>query len=44
MVVDASTRGFTNTFAGIELNHVLPFVAAQVIGAGLAVAADRYLK
>lgn len=34
-------RGFTNTFAGIDLNHVLPFMAAQVIGAGLAVLADR---
>ena len=33
-------RGFTNTFAGIELNHVLPFIAAQLIGASLAVLAD----
>ena len=37
-------RGFTNTFAGIELNHVLPFIAAQAVGAGLAVLADRHLK
>jgi glycerol uptake facilitator-like aquaporin len=36
-------RGFTNTFAGIELNHVLPFIAAQIVGASLAVAADRHL-
>jgi glycerol uptake facilitator-like aquaporin len=34
-------RGFTNTFAGIEPNHVLPFIGAQVLGAGLAVLADR---
>jgi glycerol uptake facilitator-like aquaporin len=34
-------RGFTDTFAGINLNHVLPFVGAQVLGAGLAVLADR---
>jgi glycerol uptake facilitator-like aquaporin len=33
-------RGFTNTFAGIDLNHVLPFVAAQLIGAALAILAD----
>ena len=36
-------RGFTDTFAGIELNHVLPFFAAQVIGACLAIAVDRRL-
>jgi glycerol uptake facilitator-like aquaporin len=36
-------RGFTNTFAGIELGHVLPFIAAQVVGAALAVFADRRL-
>jgi glycerol uptake facilitator-like aquaporin len=36
-------RGFTNTFAGIELGHVLPFIAAQVVGAVLAVFADRRL-
>ena len=34
-------RGFTNTFAGIDLNHVPPFIAAQSIGGALAVFADR---
>jgi glycerol uptake facilitator-like aquaporin len=34
-------RGFTGTFAGIDPTHVLPFVAAQVLGAGLAALADR---
>ena len=34
-------RGFTNTFSGIALDHVAPFVAAQLIGAGLAVGADK---
>jgi glycerol uptake facilitator-like aquaporin len=34
-------RGFTNTFAGIDLGHTLPFMAAQVVGAGLAVGFDR---
>jgi len=34
-------RGFTNTFAGIDLGHTLPFMVAQVFGAGLAVAFDR---
>jgi glycerol uptake facilitator-like aquaporin len=34
-------RAFTDTFAGIELGHVLPFVAAQLLGAGLAVVLDR---
>jgi glycerol uptake facilitator-like aquaporin len=37
-------RGFTNSFAGIDLNHVLPFVAAQIAGAGLALLADRALS
>jgi glycerol uptake facilitator-like aquaporin len=36
-------RGFTDSFAGIHLNHVLPFVAAQLVGAGLAVAIDRLI-
>jgi glycerol uptake facilitator-like aquaporin len=36
-------RGFTDTFAGIELNHVLPFMLAQLVGAGLGLAADRFL-
>lgn len=35
-------RGFTDTFAGIDLSHVLPFVLAQLVGGGLAVLADRY--
>lgn len=34
-------RGFTDSFAGIALNHVPAFIAAQVIGAGLALIADR---
>jgi len=33
-------RGFTDTFAGIDLHHVLPFIAAQLVGAALAVFAD----
>lgn len=37
-------RGFTDTFVGIDLRHVLPFVAAQIIGAGLAVLTDRALR
>jgi glycerol uptake facilitator-like aquaporin len=37
-------RGFTDSFAGIHLNHVLPFVAAQLVGAGLAVAMDRFIR
>jgi glycerol uptake facilitator-like aquaporin len=36
-------RGFTNTFAGIAPGHVLPFIAAQLLGASLAVFADRRL-
>lgn len=34
-------RGFTDTFTGIALNHVPAFIAAQVVGAGLALIADR---
>jgi glycerol uptake facilitator-like aquaporin len=34
-------RGFTSTFSGIDPTHALPFMAAQVLGAGLAVLADR---
>jgi glycerol uptake facilitator-like aquaporin len=34
-------RGFTDTFAGIDPGHTLPFMAAQLFGAGLAVLADR---
>lgn len=29
-------RGFTTTFAGIAINHVPGFVAAQLVGAGIA--------
>ena len=34
-------RGFTDTFSGIALNHVPAFILAQLIGAGLALLADR---
>ena len=34
-------RGFTDTFAGIDLRHVAPFIGAQIVGAGLALLADR---
>jgi glycerol uptake facilitator-like aquaporin len=34
-------RGFTDTFAGIGLANVPAFVVAQILGAGLAMAADR---
>jgi glycerol uptake facilitator-like aquaporin len=34
-------RGFTNSFAGIDLHHVAPFIGAQVLGALLALLADR---
>lgn len=37
-------RGFTNTFAGIDLSHALPFMLAQVIGALLALLADRFWR
>jgi glycerol uptake facilitator-like aquaporin len=36
-------RGFTTTFAGIALNHVSGFVAAQLAGAGLAALAGWWL-
>lgn len=36
-------RGFTTTFAGINPGHVAPFIAAQVVGAGVALALDRFL-
>jgi len=36
-------RGFTTTFAGINPGHVAPFVVAQLAGAGLALALDRFL-
>jgi glycerol uptake facilitator-like aquaporin len=31
-------RGFTTTFAGIAINHVPGFIAAQLIGAAVAAA------
>lgn len=34
-------RAFTDTFAGIDPAHVVPFIAAQLLGAGLAVLADH---
>ena len=37
-------RAFTDTFAGIVPAHVPAFVAAQLIGAALAVAAERALR
>jgi len=36
-------RGFTATFAGIDLRHVPVFLAAQLVGAILALAAHRAL-
>ena len=37
-------RGFTATFSGIAPSDVAPFVAAQVIGLGLALLADRWTR
>lgn len=37
-------RGFTATFAGIGIGNVGAFVACQLIGAALALAADRALR
>ncbi len=37
-------RGFGATFAGIGLANVPAFVVSQMIGAGLAVLADRALR
>jgi glycerol uptake facilitator-like aquaporin len=37
-------RGFTATFAGIGLNNVAAFVASQLVGAALALVADRALR
>jgi glycerol uptake facilitator-like aquaporin len=31
-------RGFTTTFAGIAINHVPGFIAAQLLGAAVAAA------
>jgi glycerol uptake facilitator-like aquaporin len=37
-------RGFTATFAGIGLSNVPAFIVAQLVGAGLAIVADRTLR
>ncbi len=37
-------RGFTDTFAGIGLGNVPAFVVFQLVGAALALAADRALR
>jgi len=37
-------RGFTATFAGIGIGNVAAFVACQLVGAGLALFADRALR
>jgi glycerol uptake facilitator-like aquaporin len=37
-------RGLTDTFAGIRPQDVMPFVLAQVLGAGAALLADRWLR
>jgi glycerol uptake facilitator-like aquaporin len=37
-------RGFTDTFAGIGLGNVPAFVMFQILGAALALAADRALR
>lgn len=37
-------RALTATFSGIEPAHVPAFLGAQILGAGLACAADRYLR
>jgi glycerol uptake facilitator-like aquaporin len=36
-------RSFSNTFAGIRPDDVLGFVIAQILGAALAIAADRLI-
>lgn len=37
-------RGFTTTFAGINPGHVAPFIAAQIVGAGIGLWLDRFLS
>ena len=37
-------RGFSATFAGIGLANVPAFVVSQLVGAGLAVLADKALR
>jgi glycerol uptake facilitator-like aquaporin len=36
-------RGLTTTFSGINPGHIAPFVMAQLVGAGLGLALDRFL-
>jgi glycerol uptake facilitator-like aquaporin len=36
-------RGFTTTFAGIAINHVPGFIAAQLVGAAVAAGAAAML-
>jgi glycerol uptake facilitator-like aquaporin len=37
-------RGFTGTFTGISMANIPAFIAAQLLGAGLAMLADRALR
>src|SRR6185295_18733776 len=37
-------RSLTATFAGIDPAHVLPFIAAQILGASLGLLLDRALR
>jgi glycerol uptake facilitator-like aquaporin len=37
-------RGFTATFAGIGLGNVAAFIVSQLVGAALALAADKALR
>jgi glycerol uptake facilitator-like aquaporin len=37
-------RMFTDTFAGIRPSSAPAFIAAQLVGAGIAIALDRYLR
>jgi glycerol uptake facilitator-like aquaporin len=37
-------RAMSDTFAGISPAHVVPFIAAQLVGAGLAMLADRWSR
>lgn len=37
-------RGFTTTFAGINPGHIIPFVLAQLAGAAVGLALDRFLS
>lgn len=37
-------RAFTDTFAGIDPAHLMPFIGAQILGAVLAVALDKFFS